>query len=149
MRTVKFPILVLILMAATVTTKAQQTPDSVRRNIIKLDITSRWLYRNAAMFSYERITKNNPNQTWSVTGGFQQFPPLIGTVVDSVTVKRQSRAIGYKLGGEYRFYLKKENKFNAPHGVYIGPYSIFHHYLNSRSVEVNSAGLTEYADMET
>ena len=129
---------------------AQQDKDStVRKNTIKLDLTSYGLYRNAAMFSYERVAKNNPNQTWSVTAGYQQFPALGGTGMGSINVKKESKAAGFKLGGEYRFYLAKENKYKAPRGVYIGPYTSFHRYSNSRSLEVNNNGLIEYADLKT
>lgn len=139
-----------IVLVTPITVSAQNLADTTaRRNTIKLDITSYWLYRNAAIVSYERVVKNNPNQTWSITGGFQQFPTLVGTVLDSISVKRESKASGFKLGGEYRFYLAKENKFRAPRGVYIGPYTSFHYYSNGRSLEVNNNGQLEYADLTT
>ena len=41
---------------------------------------------------------------------------------EKIEGKRSDNSGGYKVGAEYRFYLKKENKFAAPHGVYVGPY---------------------------
>jgi hypothetical protein len=124
---------------------AQPLSDSTRRNTIKLDLTSYWLYRNAIVFSYERVMK--PYQTFAVTAGIQEFPNLDG--VDSVDVTRETRARGYKFGAEYRFYLKKENKFAAPRGVFIGPYFTIHHYKNTRDITVDTDGVQEFAELVT
>jgi hypothetical protein len=139
---------IAILCFISLSVQAQKGDTTKRRNIIKLDLTSYWLYRNAFMVSYERVINKRPNQTWGITAGFQQFPSL-RTVLDSVNVKREFKASGFKLGGEYRFYLMKENKYKAPHGVYIGPYTSFHYYSNTRSLDVNNNGLLESVDLET
>lgn len=128
---------------------AQKGDTTLRRNTIKLDITSYWLYRDALVFSYERVVKNKPSQTWSVTAGIQQFPALLGTLSDTILIKRQNKSSGYKVGGEYRFYLKKENKYEAPHGVYLGPYTSFHHYVNGRAIEVTNNGTVQNGNLET
>lgn len=128
--------------------QAQKGDTSLRRNTIKLDITSYWLYRNAVVFSYERVIKSKPNQTWGITAGIQQFPAVFGTI-DNVNVTRETSAAGIKLAGEYRFYLQKENKYKPPHGVYLGPYTSFHNYSNDRSIEVDNNGVLEYADLST
>ena len=128
--------------------KAQEADHAMdRRNTIKVDLTSYWLYRNAVVFSYERVTK--PNQTFAITAGYQQFPTLVGSISDNVNISRQSSASGLKFGGEYRFYLKKENKYGAPHGVYLGPYFAFHNYSNTRSIEVDNDGTPENATLRT
>ncbi len=142
-------IVVVILLMTTVCAWAQKGDTTWRRNTIKVDLTSYWLYRDAIVFSYERVVKNKPNQTWSITAGLQQFPALLGTLSDTVLIKRQNKASGYKVGGEYRFYLKKENKYEAPRGVYIGPYTSFHHYMNGRAIEVNNNGNVQNGNLET
>jgi hypothetical protein len=144
--------LVLVFLPGLVPTevRGQSAADTtVRRSTIKLDITSYWLYRNAIVFSYERIPKNKPYQSWAITGGFQQFPTLLGTYSDSIMVTKDLSASGFKLGAEYRFYLQKENKYRAPHGVYIGSYTSFHNYMNRRALEINNDGVPEYAELET
>jgi hypothetical protein len=143
-------ICVIFLFISTVlTTNAQKARDTTqRKNTIKLDLTSHWLYSNALTFSYERVTKNKPFQTWGITAGLQEFPSLGGDF-GGVTVKRDYNASGLKLGGEYRFYLKKENKYGAPRGVYLGPYTTFHNYSNSRSIEVDNDGTPENANLKT
>jgi Protein of unknown function (DUF3575) len=109
----------------------QETP-ALRRNTIKLDLTSNLLFRNALNVSYERVTK--PNQTYCITLGYQQFPKLssLGTGIE--TTDDSKKRTGFKVGGEYRFYLKKENKFQAPHGVYIGPYASYLYFNNERDL---------------
>jgi hypothetical protein len=118
---------------------AQQVED-LRKNSIKLELVSTMIYRKAYILSYERVTK--PNQSFSVTAGYQEFPKLtsLGSNIKSVNSLSKS---GVKLGGEYRFYLQKENKYGAPHGVYIGPYLSYHDFRNKRTIEVDSDGTPE------
>jgi opacity protein-like surface antigen len=112
-----------------------QGADATRKNGIKLDVTSHLLYRSAFILSYERVLK--PNQTFAVMGGYQQFPKLtsLGSGIEST---KDDERTGFKVGGEYRFYLKKENKYLAPHGVYIGPYLSYLYFKNERNIQVTS-----------
>jgi Protein of unknown function (DUF3575) len=142
LRILSICLLSVILFSGT-QLKAQS--DSTRKNTIKLDLTSYWLYRNAIVFSYERTVK--PSQTFVVTAGVQQFPSL-GTL-DSIDVTQSKRANGTKFGAEYRFYLKKENKYSAPHGVYLGPYFSYLNFKNTRGIEVNNDGTIEKGDLTT
>jgi len=113
---------------------------SQRRNTIKLDITSHWLYRNALIVSYERITK--PNQSFSITAGYHEFP-VSSSLGSGISVKDDRKKNGNKFGGEYRFYLGKENKYLAPRGVYIGPYFTFLRFKNERTLEIDNNGTPE------
>lgn len=145
----QFICLVILFSSTAMLAQAQKGDTTWRRNTIKVDLTSYWLYRNALMFSYERVVKNRPNQTWAITAGLQEFPGLGSVLSDSINIKKDYKASGFKFGGEYRFYLKKENKYRAPRGVYIGPYTTFHNYSNTRSVEVDNNGTIEKADLST
>jgi hypothetical protein len=100
------------------------------------------LYRNAVIFQYERVTK--PNQTFAITGGYQEFPAS-SDLGARVAVKEDNQKYGLKIGAEYRFYLAKENKYKAPHGIYIGPYTTFHQFKNERTLEVDNNGTKEEA----
>lgn len=140
----------ILFLAVWIPAHAQKGDTTLRKNVIKLDITSYWLYRNAVVFAYERVIKNNPHQTWGVIAGYQQFPTVLGTIDNtSVNVTRETQASGVKIGGEYRFYLQKENKYRAPHGVYLGPYTTFHNYSNGRSLEIDNNGVLEYANLKS
>ncbi len=135
-----------VILATGLKGQAQHTKDTtLRKNTFKIDITSHWLYRNSLIFSYERVVK--PNQTFALSGGLQQLRPF--GQLDSINVKSNIKASGYKIGGEYRFYLKKENKYAAPHGVYIGPYFSILNFNNKRSLEIINNGATEYADLKS
>ena len=114
---------VFVLLLASLTVFSAHAQDSLeadpRRNTIKLDLTHKMLYRNAYNLSWERLVKKN--QAVGFTAGYQEFPQ-IKRLGDNIEGKRESVSDGYKFGAEYRFYLRKENKFRAPRGVYIGPY---------------------------
>lgn len=136
-----------LLVLTTGIVVAQQSADTiVRKNTIKLDITSHWLYRNALNFTYERVTK--PNQSFSITAGYQEFPRS-SNLGSRIAVKEDNKKYGLKFGGEYRFYLAKENKYRAPHGVFIGPYVAYHQFKNERSIEVDNNGTPEEASLNT
>src|SRR4051794_35795429 len=114
----KITIPVVCALMCGITVSAQDSL-SQRKNTIKLDITSRFLYRNALIVSYERVTR--PNQSLVVSAGYQEFP-RVSSIGQNIAVKDDRKRAGFKFGADYRFYLKKENKYRAPHGVYIGPY---------------------------
>lgn len=139
----KHVILILCVVAGNHLALAQDsTPGTQRRNTIKIDITSHYLYRNAYNLSYERVTL--PNQSAVITVGYQEFPRT-SNLGSSVGVKADRSRNGYKYGAEYRFYLKKENKYAAPRGVYIGPYVAHNKFNNERVIEVDDDGTPEEA----
>ncbi len=125
---------------------AQESTEQIQRmNSIKFEFTQP-LYPNSFVLSYERVTK--PNQTFCLTGGYEEFPLLTG-LGEGIQIRRDLDRGGFKVGGEYRFYLRKQNKFLAPHGVYIGPYISYHDFNNRRSIEVDVDGTPETVDLRT
>jgi hypothetical protein len=46
------------------------------------------------------------------------------------------------MSGDYRFYLSKENKYNSPRGVYIGPYFAFNNFNRTFDIQANTASFT-------
>lgn len=139
-------IIILCLIAVGNSVVAQNTSSLQRKNTVKIDLTSRFLYRNAFIVAYERITK--PNQSFVVSAGYQEFPKVT-TFAQNIGVKDDLKKKGFKFGADYRFYLKKENKFDAPHGVYIGPYFTYHCFANERIIEVDNNGTIEEADLDS
>ncbi|MDZ7648137.1 MAG: hypothetical protein U5K54_13690 [Cytophagales bacterium] len=59
--------------------------------------------QNSLVFTYERVV--NPHQTWSVSAGLQSLP--IGPKLDLIRSVGEIQSSGYKMAGEYRFYLKR------------------------------------------
>ncbi len=135
-------LLLALLMAGSLGIFAQSFSDSTqRKNVIKFDITSGLLYNNSFNFTFERVLKKN--QTVSLTVGLEQIPTLVSFFDDSENEATSTRktASGFKIGADYRFYLQKENKFSAPHGVYIGPYVAYHDFKNAWDITItNDAG---------
>lgn len=123
------PSIALLLLTISIGAFGQKSDSIPRLNVIKLDLTSNFLYSEAFILSYERVVKSH--QSFVVTAGSEQFPS-IRSFGDNVKVKDDRKKNGMKLGVEYRFYLKKENKHNAPRGVYIGPYVSYHNFHNDR-----------------
>ena len=89
-------------------------------NIIKLSISSWLLYPNSFHMGYERVL--NENHSIYVFGGYNQFPIKVDLGIQNTEFTDAKNKTGYTIGAEFRFYLPKENKYNAPHGIYIAPY---------------------------
>ena len=135
-------VLLWTLTLTTIVAAQEVSPPVQRKNIIKLDVTSNFWYSNAFGISYERLTR--PNQSFAISVGYQQFPRT-SSLGQNIAVKDDRTRNGYKFGGEYRFYLKKENKYPAPRGLYIGPYFMNHSFTNERVLQVDNDGTPEEA----
>lgn len=135
----------MVIFGLVSLTRAQETTELQRRNVIKLEITHA-VYPSSFVMSYERVTK--PNQSFCVSLGYEEFPPLVD-VNSSIHVRQNLIRNGFKTGMEYRFYLRSENKHLAPHGTYIGPYVTYHNFNNKRDIGVTYNGVEEYAELET
>jgi hypothetical protein len=139
-------LILISVLGITGMVMAQEPSEQLQRmNTIKLEFTHA-IYPNSYIFSYERVT--TPNQTFCISGGYEEFPQIFG-VSSTVNVKQNLKKSGFKAGAEYRFYLRKENKHPAPHGVYIGPYTSYHSFFNTRDIEVDVDGVKETAQLKT
>lgn len=141
-----FLFFLLIALSVQVSNAQDSTSVSLRRNTIKIDLTGNFLYRNTLTFSYERVVKRN--QSFVVTAGYQEFPK-IGSFGENVEGKKEENRGGYKYGGEYRFYLQKENKFAAPRGVYIGPYVTALGFRSDRKIVYSGTDVPEEANLKS
>jgi hypothetical protein len=136
----------IFVLGITFMVTAQEPQEQLQRmNTIKFEFTQA-IYPNSYVFSYERVTK--PNQTFCITGGYEEFPKIV-SVSSTTLVKQDLNKSGFQVGAEYRFYLRKENKYLAPHGVYIGPYTSYHSFYNNRDIEVDVDGVKESAQLTT
>ncbi|HEY5750829.1 MAG TPA: DUF3575 domain-containing protein [Chryseolinea sp.] len=134
------------LVLACISSYGQNLPAS-RSNTVKLDLSSQVIYSKALILAYERVTKTN--QSLVVTAGYHAFPTLVN-LGSNIRVTDDNKRSGYVVGAEYRFYLVKENKYAAPHGVYLGPYMTYHQFSNNRNIEVTNAdGTLSQAILDT
>jgi hypothetical protein len=125
----KFPIYSIVLLAGvllnSLSSFSQEEPPvkKERKNTVKLNITNPMLFGdNCYVVGYERTI--GKHQSFSVNVGRFAMPKLFSIGTDSIKQidNNSSTSLGLSLSGDYRFYLAKENRYNSPHGIYIGPY---------------------------
>ena len=124
-------ILILSISLFLVKKTMGQQPDSLGyRNIIKYNFTAPMLWGDKNyIFEYERILSSN--RSMSIGLGYRTFPKLvsIGKSDSALIVRNHENKGGITATIDYRFYLKKENKYLAPRGVYLSPYV---NYFNNK-----------------
>jgi hypothetical protein len=93
------------------------------------------------MLGYERTIGDH--QSFSVNIGRFSFPRMVSIDTDSIKeITKDLNSKGFHLSGDYRFYLSKENKYNSPHGVYIGPYATYNAFRRDFKFASNLESLT-------
>ena len=141
---------ILVSVFISSNTFGQQKSDTLKyRNIVKYNITAplMWGVKNF-IFEYEHIFSDY--NSFSVGLGYRTFPQMIGDPElnnQGVFIRDFKSSGGFSSTVDYRFYLKSENKYMTPHGLYIAP---FLHYFNNKSENTIStlSGLAE-ADIST
>ncbi|WP_175574380.1 DUF3575 domain-containing protein [Algoriphagus marinus] len=141
-----FLFLILAVFSSQFSNAQDSTMMSLRRNTIKIDFTGNLIYSNHYNVSFERVVKQN--QSYVVTLGYQEFPKIIN-LGQYIEGERDINRSGYRVGAEYRFYLKKENKFAAPRGVYIGPYVTSLGFKSDQGIVYSGSDVLEEADMRS
>ena len=101
-------------------------------NIIKLSISSWLLYPNSLHMGYERVL--NENHSIYIFGGYNQFPIKLDIGIQNTNLTDARNKTGYTIGAEFRFYLPKENKYNAPHGIYLAPYISYYNFSSNNTL---------------
>lgn len=111
------------------TTKISEPVGKERKNIVNINITNPMLISNKfQIIGYERILPNN--QSITINFGIFSLPKFTNDKIsDSLNLISETNSKGFHFSTDYRFYLAKLNKYNAPRGVYLAPYYTFN-YLN-------------------
>ena len=122
-----------------------QTADATApeyKNVIRYNLTGALLFGidKYVVFGYERTVKSN--QSFSVNFGTAAMPRLIAISTEDFDLQRDQKNSGFNISPDYRFYLKKENRYRPPHGLYIGPYYSYNHFKreNFWKYKVSGAG---------
>ena len=123
--------------------QAQSTTDTVKpkkalKNSIMLNITAPILFgsRNLIL-GYERVLSKN--QSFSIYAGQAALPQLRhGFNTDSIALVKDKKRSGYNINADYRFYLGSVNKYDAPRGVYVGPYIAYVHFAAEHNWTINN-----------
>ena len=101
-------------------------------NVIKVSISSWLLYPSSFHMGYERVL--NANQSIYIFGGYNQFPIKLDLGIQNTNFTDARNKTGYSIGAEFRFYLPKENKYNAPHGIYLAPYVSYYNFSSNNTL---------------
>jgi hypothetical protein len=120
----------------------QKDSSKVFKNTIRFNLTNPMLFgSDFALIGYERVIKKH--QTASISIGKIGFGSFVGSNFDSLYVSSQENSKGFNISVDYRFYLKKENKYSAPRGVYLGPYYAFNHFSRDLMWDLTEMGYTD------
>jgi hypothetical protein len=137
-------IIVLVVLLGFFTSPCNGQEDTVKnkkdfKNSIKINLSNPMLFSpKFNVIGYERVV--NAHQTFSVNFGRFALGNFFA-MADSIGLTDQYDDKGINFSVDYRFYLRKENKYNAPHGVYIGPYYAFNYFSRTLEWDVNTSSL--------
>jgi hypothetical protein len=123
--------------------------DKVFKNTISYNITNTLIFGGSAnVLCYERLT--GKHQSFSVELG-QFFLPMFNIFPERWKANKETEDLGIKFGFDYRFYLANENKYNAPRGIYVGPYYSYNYFnrKNSFMVDTTSTSVSSVVNVST
>jgi hypothetical protein len=117
----------LCMMSVNHLVMSQETmkSDKQYKNIVRLNITNPLIFGDKSLVvGYERVL--GPNKSFSLNIGQSELPEFSlfnpGSDDPEAQLTKNTKGHGFNLTADFRFYLKQENKFNAPHGIYLAPY---------------------------
>jgi hypothetical protein len=106
------------------------------KNVIRLNLSNPLLFGiKNNIVGYERILKKN--QSFSVNMGRFSFPKFEPVFRDSFQLQKNFKDKGFHFSIDYRWYLFRENKYDAPRGLFIGPYYAYNYLYRENYWEVN------------
>ncbi len=109
------------------------------KNTIRINLSNPMFFSpKFNVIGYERVV--NDHQSFSVAAGRFAMGTFI-SISDSIGLSDQYNDKGINFSVDYRFYLKKENKYGAPRGIYIGPYYSYNHFTRTMDWDVNTSSL--------
>jgi len=133
---------------------AQEQTDSTKKihqykNVIRYNLTGALLFGfdKFIIFGYERLI--TPHQSISVNFGKASLPKFVSINTDSVSLEKDLKNKGTNISVDYRFYLAKENKYQAPRGVYIGPYYAFNQFTRDNQWKRRTNATSDFINSNT
>jgi hypothetical protein len=119
-----------------------------KKNGIKFNLTNPVIFGgNSFILGYERTI--GKRQSLGIAIGTYGLPKFgKGPNNDSIQVTRNMGQTGVHFSAEYRFYLGSENKFEAPRGVYIGPYYSFNQFKRGNTWRFNTQAIQGNVETE-
>ena len=136
----------VVFILSSFNLNAQSTSDSLVKpskefkNTIRFNLTNPLIFGNKSIiFGYERVLK--ANKTFSINIGQASLSPFDFFDDSELKAKSILNEGGFHISGDFRFYLGKLNKHNAPRGVYVGPYYSFNTFRKEHSWEFTKNGV--------
>lgn len=119
------------------------------KNVIRYNLSGALLFGvdRYIVFGFERVLKKN--QSISINVGKASLPKLIDIATDSFNLTKDAKSTGFNVSIDYRFYLPKENKYPAPHGLYIGPYYSFNRFERENRWDYKRITANSHVDSKT
>jgi hypothetical protein len=114
------------------------------KNIIRYNLSGALLFGpdRYVIFGYERVI--NRHQSISINIGSVSLPKLASINTDSLNLKKDNKNTGTNVSIDYRFYLANENKYPAPHGIYVGPYYSFNRFKRDNEWQFKNTSANTY-----
>jgi hypothetical protein len=127
----------MVLLFSALNSNAQK--DSAYKNTVRFNLTNPLIFGNRSLqLGYERLI--GTNQSFSINVGIASFPLFTFSNTDTTIglLSKDYEDRGFHISGDYRFYLKRENKYPAPRGIYIGPFYSYNYFNRTNNWSINS-----------
>jgi len=140
-------IFLMILLYSNIAYNQQAGADSLwkksYKNVLRYNLSGSLLFGfdKYVIFGYERVV--NPHQSFSVNIGTVGLPKFVSINTDSFSIQKDIKNNGFNVSADYRFYLAHENKYYAPHGIYIDPYVSYNHFDRNNDWEFQQSGSSQ------
>lgn len=126
-----------LLFVAQSFCQVQNDTTKILKNTIRFNITNPLIFgKNYNVIGYERVLNND--QSISANIGRFSLPKFININTDSLNLSSDYSDKGFSFAIDYRFYLRKENKYPTPRGIYVGPYYSFNSFQRSNTWQMDT-----------
>jgi len=118
-----------LIFAATSISFGQQDNSGKKplKNTFRINLTNPIIFgENYLVLGYERVIL--PNQSASLNVGRFSLPKFSLINTGDLEIQKDYNDRGFHISFDYRFYLKSLNKYDAPRGVYLGPFYSYNHF---------------------
>jgi hypothetical protein len=144
-----FILMAVFLFAFNLSSSAQMKDSNAVKvlypNIPKFSISNYTIYQKSVHLGYERVL--NSSHSIYIFGGYNEFPKILNLNLTGTVLSGGSDKSGYSIGAEFRFYLPKESKYGAPHGVFLAPYISYYDFSSNHSIKHTDSAGTQAAGL--
>jgi hypothetical protein len=129
--------------------KSDSSWKRARKNTVRYNLSSALLFGidKTFIFGYERVL--SPHGSFSINGGSIVLPKIASITTDSFSLDEDLKNTGTNISADYRFYLAKENKYMAPHGIFIGPWYSYNSFKRQNSWDYKTSSSQKSATTDT